>query len=203
MSIAWIGNGVICGVLGLLLSDIYRLDATSLTFFIIPALAAAVIGQLRNLVATFVAGLVIGNYGETIGMSATDRNYLYKFWELIDEILNAILFLIIGFELLLIPELERYWLIGSLSILVVLTARFLSIWLPIRFVPRIGTFDRKTILILVWGGLRGGVSVALALTIDPGLHQNLFLSITYYVVVFSIVVQGLTIGGLTKVINRK
>ena len=149
-----------------------------------------------------VAGLVIGNYGETIGMSALDRNYLYKFWELIDEILNAILFLIIGFELLLIPELGEYWEIGSLSILIVLVSRFLSIWLPIRFIPRIGTFDKKTILILVWGGLRGGVSVALALTIDKALNQNLFLSITYYVVVFSIVVQGLSIGRLTKIISK-
>jgi CPA1 family monovalent cation:H+ antiporter len=149
-----------------------------------------------------VAGLVIGNYGETIGMSASDRSYLYKFWELIDEILNAILFLIIGFELLLIPELEEYWVIGSISILIVLMARFLSIWLPIRFIPNIGTFDRKTIVILVWGGLRGGVSVALALTIDHSLHQNLFLSITYYIVVFSIVVQGLTIGRLTKSIKH-
>jgi CPA1 family monovalent cation:H+ antiporter len=149
-----------------------------------------------------VAGLVIGNYGETIGMSAADRSYLYKFWELIDEILNAILFLIIGFQLLLIPELEEYWVIGSLSIFIVLMARFLSIWLPIRFIPNIGTFDRKTIVILVWGGLRGGVSVALALTIDHSLHQNLFLSITYYIVVFSIVVQGLTIGRLTKSINH-
>ena len=128
---------------------------------------------------------------------------MYKFWELIDEILNAILFLIIGFELLLIPELEDYAVIGSLGILVVLTARFLSVWLPIRFIPRIGRFDRKTILILVWGGLRGGVSVALALTIDRSLHQNLFLSITYYIVVFSIVVQGLTIGKLTTVINKR
>lgn len=149
-----------------------------------------------------VAGLVIGNYGETIGMSATDRSYLYKFWELIDEILNAILFLIIGFELLLIPELEEYWVIGSLSILIVLLARFLSIWLPISLIPKIGTFDKKTVVILVWGGLRGGVSVALALTIDHSLHQNLFLSITYYVVVFSIVVQGLTIGKLTKLTSR-
>src|SRR5258708_5792529 len=149
-----------------------------------------------------VAGLVIGNYGETIGMSASDMSYLYKFWELIDEILNAILFLVIGFELLLIPELEEYWLIGSVSILIVLIARFLSIWLPIRFIPNIGRFDRKTIVILVWGGVRGGVSVALALTIDRSLHQNLFFSITYYIVVFSIVVQGLTIGRLTKSINH-
>lgn len=143
------------------------------------------------------AGLVIGNYGKAIAMSAMDKDYLDKFWELIDEILNAMLFLIIGFELLLIPNLNQYWLIGSIAILIVLLARFFSIWLPIRFIPKIGKFDKKTITILVWGGLRGGVSVALALTIDDRLNQNLFLSITYYVVVFSIIVQGLTIGKLT------
>ncbi len=144
------------------------------------------------------AGLVIGNYGKAIAMSASDKDYLDKFWELIDEILNGILFLIIGFEILLIPDITQYWQIGSIAIVIVLLARFLSIWLPIRFVPNIGTFDRKTITILVWGGLRGGVSVALALTIDEALNQSLFLAITYYVVVFSIIVQGLTIGKLTS-----
>jgi CPA1 family monovalent cation:H+ antiporter len=144
------------------------------------------------------AGLVIGNYGKALAMSVNDRDYLDKFWELIDEILNAMLFLIIGFELLLIPNLEQYWLIGPITILIVLLARFFSIWLPIKFIPKIGTFDRNTITILVWGGLRGGVSVALALTIDDDLHHNLFLAITYYVVVFSIVVQGLTVGKLTQ-----
>ena len=108
------------------------------------------------------------------------------------------MFLIIGFELLLIPNLTQYWQIGSLAVAIVLLARFFSIWLPIRLIPNIGTFDRKTITILVWGGLRGGVSVALALTIDESLNQSLFLAITYYVVVFSIIVQGLTIGKLTS-----
>ncbi len=144
------------------------------------------------------AGLVIGNYGKAIAMSATDKDYLDKFWELIDEILNAMLFLIIGFELLMISDLRQYLIIGSISILIVLLARFISIWLPIRLVPNIGRFDSKTVTILVWGGLRGGVSVALALTLDASLNQHLFLAITYYVVVFSIVVQGLTIGKLTS-----
>jgi CPA1 family monovalent cation:H+ antiporter len=108
------------------------------------------------------AGLVIGNYGKATAMSASDKDYLDKFWELIDEILNAMLFLIIGFELLIIPDIHQYWLIGCIGIGVVLLARFFSVWLPIRYVPNIGKFDRKTIMILVWGGLRGGVSVALA-----------------------------------------
>lgn len=144
------------------------------------------------------AGLVIGNYGKATAMSTVDKDYLDKFWELIDEILNAMLFLIIGFELMLIPNLQQYWEIGLITIAIVLLSRFISIWLPIRFIPRIGRFDRKTITILVWGGLRGGVSVALALTIDEHLNQHLFISITYYVVVFSILVQGLTVGKLTE-----
>jgi CPA1 family monovalent cation:H+ antiporter len=149
------------------------------------------------------AGLMIGNYGKKTAMSATDKDYLDKFWEMIDEILNAMLFLIIGLELLLIPDIEQYWIIGCLSILIVLLSRYLSIWLPMWVIPDIGRFDAKTMAVLVWGGLRGGVSVALALTIDPHLHQSLFLSATYYVVVFSIVVQGLSIGKLISLINRK
>jgi CPA1 family monovalent cation:H+ antiporter len=142
------------------------------------------------------AGLVIGNYGKRRAMSAADKDYLDKFWELIDEILNSMLFLIIGFELLLVRDIQYYWQIGCIAIGVVLFARFVSVWIPIRFVPNIGKFDKATITVLVWCGLRGGVSVALALSLDDQLNQNLFLSITYYIVVFSIVVQGLTIGKL-------
>ena len=149
------------------------------------------------------AGLVIGNYGKKTAMSATDKDYLDKFWEMIDEILNAMLFLIIGLELLLIPDIQQYWIIGCLSIVIVLMSRYLSILLPMWMIPGIGRFDTKTMAVLVWGGLRGGVSVALALTIDPHLNQNLFLSATYYVVVFSIVVQGLSIGKLISLINRR
>ncbi len=199
------GGGLIMGLLlGYIASQgIKRINSYNVTVII--TLAVVMGGYLvtRYLhisgpLTMVAAGLVIGNYGKVIAMSAIDRDYLDKFWELIDEILNAMLFLIIGFELLLIPDLQQYWLIGPITILIVLLARFFSIWLPIKFVPNIGTFDTRTITILVWGGLRGGVSVALALTIDDRLHHNLFLAITYYVVVFSIVVQGLTVSRLTQ-----
>jgi CPA1 family monovalent cation:H+ antiporter len=144
------------------------------------------------------AGLVVGNFGKATRISVNTRDYLDKFWELIDEIMNAILFLIIGFELLLIPNITKYWLIGVISIAVVLLARFLSIWGPTRIIPFMPKFDRQTMTILVWGGLRGGVSVALALSIDERLNKNLFLAMTYFIVVFSIVVQGLTVGKITK-----
>lgn len=149
------------------------------------------------------AGLVIGNYGKKTAMSVTDKDYLDKFWEMIDEILNSMLFLIIGLELLLIPNIQQDWIIGLVSILIVLLSRYLSIWLPMWVIPNIGRFDGKTMAVLVWGGLRGGVSIALALSIDPHLNQNLFLSATYYVVVFSIVVQGLSMGKLIAFINKK
>ncbi len=111
--------------------------------------------------------------------------------------MNAILFMLIGFELLIIENLGDYWLIGTIAIAIVLLARFISIWLPARIIPFIDKLDKKSTKILVWGGLRGGVSVALALSIDPGLNKDLILSITYFVVVFSIIVQGLTIGKIT------
>lgn len=199
------GGGIAMGLLlGFIASQgIKRINSYNVTVMI--TLAVVMGGYLvtRMLhisgpLTMVAAGLVIGNYGKAVAMSAADKDYLDKFWELIDEILNAMLFLIIGFELLLIPNLQQYWLIGPLTILIVLLARFFSIWLPIKFVPNIGSFDARTITILVWGGLRGGVSVALALTIDDHLHHNLFLAITYYVVVFSIVVQGLTVGRLTQ-----
>jgi CPA1 family monovalent cation:H+ antiporter len=94
--------------------------------------------------------------------------------------------------------LRQYGLIGAIAIAVVLLARFISIYLPVKLIPFRTKFGRKSITILVWGGLRGGVSIALALSIDPGLHKDLLLAITYFVVLFSIIVQGLTVGKLTK-----
>ncbi|MNK04717.1 Na(+)/H(+) antiporter NhaP [compost metagenome] len=140
------------------------------------------------------AGIVIGNYGKRTAMSATTKDYLNKFWELIDEILNAILFLFIGFELLIIPNITNYWIMGGLSILIVLFARFISIYIPVKVIPFKNKFSKGTIKVLVWGGLRGGVSIALALSIDEGPHKPVILATTYFIVVFSIIVQGLTVG---------
>lgn len=144
------------------------------------------------------AGLIIGNYGKKIAMSTITKDYLTKFWELIDEVLNSILFLFIGFELLLIPNIRSYWVISIIAILIVLAARFFSIWIPyqvIKFKPRL---DKGTVTILVWGGLRGGVSIALVLSVGAGVYKEILLEMTYFVVVFSILVQGLTIGKVSK-----
>ena len=144
------------------------------------------------------AGIVIGNYGKRTAMSSITKDYLNKFWELIDEILNAILFLFIGFELLIIHNITDYWLIGMCCILIVLFSRFLSIYIPVVLIPFKNKFSSGTIKVLVWGGLRGGVSIALVLSMDEGTYKPLLVGITYFVVVFSIIVQGLTVGKLAK-----
>lgn len=140
------------------------------------------------------AGIVIGNYGKRTAMSETTKDYLNKFWELIDEILNAVLFLFIGFELLIIKDITAYWLIGAICILIVLFSRFLSIYIPVKTIPFRNKFSKGTIKVLVWGGLRGGVSIALVLSMDEGPYKPVLLAVTYFVVVFSIIVQGLTVG---------
>lgn len=145
------------------------------------------------------AGIVIGNYGKRTAMSATTKDYLNKFWELIDEILNAVLFLFIGFELLIIQNITSYWIIGTASIIIVLFSRFLSIYIPVLLIPFKNKFSNGTIKVLVWGGLRGGVSIALALSMDEGPYKPTLIAATYFVVVFSIIVQGLTVG---KVASR-
>lgn len=146
------------------------------------------------------AGIFIGNYGKKYAMSDVSKEYIDKFWELIDEILNIILFVLIGLELLLIKNFDNYWLIGLITIPIVLFARFISILLPSLIVRLQQNMTMKTIVFLTWGGLRGGVSVALALSLGAGMHKNLFIFITYCVVVFSIIVQGLTIE---KIVNKK
>ncbi|GGB99421.1 cation:proton antiporter [Dyadobacter sediminis] len=198
-------GGIVLGlVLGFIGSQmIYRVDGYNVHVLITLAIVmgghlAAQAMHMSGPLAMVAAGLVVGNYGKNLGgVSEMERDYIDKFWELIDEILNAILFLIIGFELLLIPDLKQYGFIGIAAIAVVLFARFISIYIPVRIIPFRTRFGKKSITILVWGGLRGGVSIALALSIDQDLNKDLLLAITYFVVLFSIIVQGLTVGKLT------
>lgn len=146
------------------------------------------------------AGLFMGNFNVKFKMKSITQDYLIKFWELIDEILNAVLFLFIGFELLMIKDLRYFMIPGLIAIVVVLFARFISIWVPTKFMSFRTRFSPQTVKVLVWGGIRGGVSIALAMSIPKSEYSNIILSITYCVVVFSIIVQGLTIA---KVANPK
>lgn len=144
--------------------------------------------------AMVAAGLFMGNFSESFKMKSETQDYLIKFWELIDEIMNAVLFLFIGFELLLIKDLNEYLVAGGICIMIVLLARWVAIFVPTKFMAFKYRFSPQTVKVLVWGGIRGGVSIALALSIPVNEYSQIIISITYCVVVFSIIVQGLTIA---------
>lgn len=148
--------------------------------------------------AVVVAGIFIGNKSPKIAWSETTHNYVDKFWELIDVLLNAILFVLIGLELLIITASEEYLTFGLIAIPIALIARYLSLAGPVAIFRKKLDFIPKTGLMMTWGGIRGGISIALALSLEPQMERELFLTVTYVIVVFSIIGQGLTIGPLVK-----
>ena len=154
--------------------------------------------HLSGPIAIVVAGLLIGNHGRLFGMSEETRHHLDVFWELVDEILNATLFVLIGLEVLVLTFTKESLLASLLIIPLVLFSRFVAIGIPVTLLRLFRTFSPGAIRILTWGGLRGGISVALALSIPPSPEREVILAITYAVVVFSILVQGLTLEKLVK-----
>jgi len=152
-------------------------------------------------IAIVVAGLLIGNHGRVLAMSGKTREHLDTFWELVDEILNAVLFVLIGLEVLVLVFIQEYLLAGLLAIPIVLLARFITVGVPITIMRRFRDFTPKAIQIMTWGGLRGGISVALALSLPAGEMRDTLVAVTYAVVIFSILVQGLTIGPLIRSIK--
>jgi len=173
---------------------------------VIITLAAVMVGtvlatrlHLSSPLAMVVAGLLIGNDSvRTAAMSKTTERYVDKFWELIDILLNAILFVLIGMEMLILTYQNSYLLAGVIAIPLVLISRYVSLWLPIRVFKDKLDFVPKTNLIMTWGGLRGGISIALALSLSEDMYRDMFLVMTYIIVVFSILVQGLTVEKLVK-----
>jgi len=148
--------------------------------------------------AMVVAGLLIGNRGRALAMSDTTRHHLDLFWELLDEILNAVLFVLIGMEVILITFADGIALAAAAAIGVTLLARGLTVGLPVTFGCRLFGLPAGAGWVLTWGGLRGGISVALALSLPQGPERETIVSLTYCVVVFSILVQGLTIGRVAR-----
>jgi CPA1 family monovalent cation:H+ antiporter len=158
------------------------------------ALAEAL--HLSAPIAIVVAGLLIGNHGRSFAMSERTREHLDTFWELIDEVLNAVLFLLIGLEVLILNFTGVRLLAGVIVIPVILLARMVSVAVPVQVLKRYRSFSPHVVKILTWAGLRGGISVALALSLPAGPERETILVVTYAVVVFSIVVQGLSVGPL-------
>lgn len=148
--------------------------------------------------AVVVAGLLIGNRARESAMGRETELYIDKFWELVDLLLNAILFVLIGLELLLVEYHINWLLAGIVLIPLVVLARFAAVWPAVQLFQKRLELLPGTATILTWGGLRGGISIALALSLPEEMGRELILSLTYTIVVFSILVQGLTIKGVAQ-----
>jgi len=200
-----IGGGILLGLLTGYIAfqmlksiDHYQTEVLITLALVMGGTALASLFHFSGPLAMVVAGLFIGNKGSLEAMSKTTNDYMHKFWEMIDEILNAILFVLIGLELVLIPVSRSYLYVGLLAIVIIVLVRFISLAIPSYAFKFNQRFGKRTLLIMTWGGLRGGISIALALSLEATMERNLLVSITYIVVLFSIIVQGLTLGRVVK-----
>lgn len=160
--------------------------------------------EMSGPIAVVVSGLLVGTRGVHITMKDVTRRYLFQFWEVIDELLNSVLFLLIGLEVLVIHTELVHAKLAVIAIPIILVARLIAVSIPMRVLSLGGSFFPGSIAVLTWGGLRGGVSVALALSISSStVEKDAILVATYFVVIFSIVVQGLTIGPLLNKVTSK
>ena len=198
-------GGAVCGlVFGYLVYqllqsvDNYQVEVLLTLALVMGGYAFAGALYLSGPIAMVVAGLLIGNHGRHSAMSDATRQHLDIFWELIDEVLNAVLFVLIGLEVLILTFTWAYFFVGLLMIPMVLLARFSAVGIPIALLRPFQTFSPGVIPILTWSGLRGGISIALALSLPSGPERDIIVAVTYILVIFSIVVQGLTVGSLVK-----
>ncbi|MBB1329348.1 MULTISPECIES: sodium:proton antiporter [unclassified Pseudoalteromonas] len=202
------GGGIIFGlVLGGILYyllksiDSYQEEVLLTLAGVIGGYALASHWHLSGPLAMVMMGLMVGNHGRSMAMSDKTRHYVDLFWELIDEILNAILFVLIGLEVVMIAFSSNLFIAGGLTILIALLARLIVVGITTT------TFNKQLELpsgawkVLTWGGLRGGISVALVLQLPDGNERDILLALTYAVVVFSILIQGLSIGKVAKTIR--
>ena len=199
------GGGAVLGLLTgwLAYKAIASIDEYSLEILITLGVVAGTYAlaqrfHLSGPIAVVVAGLLIGNHGARHGMSELTRNHLFGFWQMIDEILNSVLFLLIGLEILILKIEPSFAFVAAATIPIALGARFISVSVPIIALSIKQTFTSGAIPVLTWGGLRGGISVALALSLPAIPEKSLILTATYAVVLFSIVVQGLTVKAVVE-----
>lgn len=195
--VGWIGYKLIASI------DSYKVEVLLTLAIVMGGYTLAHYTHVSGPLAMVIAGLIIGNHGKKLGMSDITTEYVDKFWELIDEILNAVLFVLIGLELLVIKINKTIVLVAVILIFIVLVTRFISLYIPSVLIRLQQEISHKTILILTWGGLRGGISIALALSIPLGLGKDIWVTITYIIVCFSILVQGMTIGKLVTQLKKK
>jgi monovalent cation:H+ antiporter, CPA1 family len=198
-------GGAVLGLLGgyiayraMLAIDDYPIEVLISLALVTGVYSLAAKLHLSGPIAVVVGGLLIGNRGAALAMSDETQRYLFGFWTLIDEILNSVLFLLIGLEVLVLRYNPSFVWLALASVPLVLLARLLAVAVPVMALSFRQDFVRGTIPVLVWGGLRGGISVALALSIPEVAEKSILLTATYTVVIFTIVVQGLSLRRLVK-----
>jgi len=193
--------GIVLGYIGFYAFhsiDFYKVEIMITLAIVMGGYYLASVLHVSGPLAMVVAGIITGNQARQYGMSVITRDYVDKFWEIIDEILNAVLFFLIGIEMIIVEfSLQHIW-IGIICIVIVLFARYISVFIPFIFLRKNNVFQKHALTILTWGGLRGGISVALALSLPKTEFSDFFVTITYIIVLFSIIFQGLTIGRVVK-----
>ncbi len=193
--------GLLLGyILHLLLKSIdhYETEVLLTLAFVMGGYAVSNYFHISGALAMVVMGLLTGNYRQDIAMSDTTQEYVHKFWELLDVILNALLFILIAFVIIVIDFISEYILLGFVSIFIVLLSRIIIVYLPIMTLKKFLQLDTRDAKIITWGGLRGGLSLALVLSLPDSETKNILLISTYFCVLFSIIIQGLTIEKLAK-----
>ena len=197
LAIGWIAYRAMCSI------DDYKVEVMISLAVVMGGYAVARPLHASGPVAMAVAGLIVGNAGVAHAMSDTTRDYLHKFWDLIDDILNTVLFLLIGLEVVTIPGDLRLLMLGVAAIPLALAARSLSVILPLRAIRPKHRYGLVAPVTLIWGGLRGGISIALALGLPDGPARSVILAATYVVVLFSVIVQGGTIKRVLEYLTAK
>ena len=178
--------------------DNYHVEVLLTLALVMGGYAAARAMHISGPIAIVVAGLMIGNHGRRLAMSDQTRENLDTFLELIDEILNAVLFMLIGLEIIVLNLQGDYILAGILLFFVVLAARFIAVGIPVSLLKLRQSFHPHVVTILTWGGIRGGISVALALSLPQGPERDIIVAITYVIVIMSVTLQGLSIKSLVQ-----
>jgi len=183
--------------------DNYETEVLLTIAFVMGGYALCSYFHLSGALAMVIMGLFVGNYNQDKAMSDITLEYVHKFWELVDVILNAILFIGIAFVLVVIDFETKFIIIGILSIFIVLLSRIIIVYLPKLILPKFTNINNSEAKLVVWGGLRGGLSIALVLSLPESNAKQILVIATYTCVVFSILVQGLTIEKVAKKLTKK
>jgi CPA1 family monovalent cation:H+ antiporter len=197
LTLGWMTYKLLEGV------DDYKVEVLLTLSLVTGGYSLAEIAHVSAPITMVVAGLVIGNHGAVFGSTHKTRRHVDLFWELLDDILNTVLFMLMGLQMVVIPFNTQHLVMGLAAIIAMLTARFISVAIPVSLMRLRYRFEKGTIILLTWGGLRGGISIALALSLPNGPERDIIIGMTYLAVVFSVLFQGTTFHYVVDAITKK